>query len=906
MNNCNYTDVKKYFNYLNSSPSAVFAGWWEGTDRKPIKGAGKTFLAAGEIENMCAEHSSQGLDCCLHVTLNETNGVGRKGSDMKGFRVLCVDLDREVGSDEIRHIRDDMKPSMIVESSPGHYHLYWKLVPDSVTAEDWKAWQLGLAWKLGGDTSLGSLAHTIRVPGFERTCKDGSRFVPRIVWSAEPVFALTAFGVGAEWPAVKEWGEKGSIKHKELIRANSSNLKNIDTSGDISEVLIGDRNNWLFSRLGDACFKHKLTESEARALGLRMNGNLNCPLDEDEVESVRHSAWSAAQGRLQKSEDLKMERHNQAVELLDLDLDEVSKAAAQEVAVDTNIDTDNPTFSGNGHAHHAGTPAGDASSGAPTVEKVLPESLRAAARLLGEHLIDSLGMDFIKKLGQGVRHKQYQSIAPDLAAAWRHIGSNRKGIVDAVVSGRTVWGAGRVAREKVSRDLGVPMLRSAINAAAGEGLRQSVPGFDRPMDSRALSACAGTAWDELLLEPSMHRQNPDVIVMQNGVYHLREQYFEVRARAPYEYSHPVAFNFRTDVAAAVNEGCAASAVVPTFCKYVQDWFPGDNEIIKVLLRFFGYCFTTDYSRQQFGFFYGPTRAGKGCLCRIAHGLVGEENYCSAYYYMLDGGFKSAEMHDKLIITVEEAEGTAAEHEKRMGQLKKMLGGEQLYFERKYAQPIHDYLIGKVIFQANAPLKYEDKGHSIRSRLLCVGFEQSFETACKWVEPDKEILTAEADALGTLMVLAWARGRELGRPFAVENCRALEIGTAEIAESIDVVGAILKKYCVKDGTAGVRSAALKLAVDIAVEIKEVPITGRVDVRIKQEMKMLFPSVKYSQNMVITAIKRDGPRSVSGHERQRGYVGVRFNLDGFVSDYETDSDESSLNLAHKLNELKELCL
>src|SRR4051812_31538625 len=59
----------------------------------------------------------------IFVTVNKTDGKGRKNKNVTAVRALFVDLD---GSpiDPVRAWR--LKPHIIVESSPDKYHAYWR------------------------------------------------------------------------------------------------------------------------------------------------------------------------------------------------------------------------------------------------------------------------------------------------------------------------------------------------------------------------------------------------------------------------------------------------------------------------------------------------------------------------------------------------------------------------------------------------------------------------------------------------------------------------------------------------------------------------------------------------------------------------------------------------------------
>ena len=58
----------------------------------------------------------------IFVTINQTDGKGRKTENIVGVRAIFVDLD---GSPLEPIFSAPLSPHIIIESSPGRYHAYW-------------------------------------------------------------------------------------------------------------------------------------------------------------------------------------------------------------------------------------------------------------------------------------------------------------------------------------------------------------------------------------------------------------------------------------------------------------------------------------------------------------------------------------------------------------------------------------------------------------------------------------------------------------------------------------------------------------------------------------------------------------------------------------------------------------
>lgn len=989
-----------FFKLLSASDKAIFTCSIMRPDGGGVvSGYGCLFVEARELSDGTLENTvlnasslcgpdSKGryLPVTVHTTLNQTNLSGRRTGNIVSARVLCLDIDREMTADELEELKTKYVPHLIIESSPNRFHIYWKVSP-TIPLARWQSFQLGLAWRFGGDKNAAALTAMMRVPGFERVTKTGELFVPRSVWKVSGGSAgeLTEKGVLHKFQGIPDWEEKGLADQKaerkrmgELARAAWKAVAERQGEGagrqhraaeagmrfeDLPDV---GRNMAIYMAVKEESFQQELTLDAAQAFGGVLNSRFERPLDSWEVAKVVGSAWRKADDALAR----RRERHQEAVGMLgEGETVAADPPAAPDPPAADETDTAAAVIRDNPLTHLAqqlvpvpldGGPvilqspppwlrqgslgsriaevldSGDANR-AQAVEAVgksngchgsngtelpdniithlnfpdalvpalvavsdsasqpeppaaeprlcLPKSIGLAGKRLGEILWEKDRERAIGMLAGGLTLKNYEGLADYVCEKWSEIGAFRKDGPVVFLEGRSRWGSAVHFGVGVERDnfilvvvkalhgLGVACRKSegvgtAEERAKTEPLRKRLKNL--PTQAQ-LGQIGKVVWAAACGWKPRKRQPGGVIVFQNGVFDLDSGRFSADVTAPLKYSHPVACRFDERTAEAVFRGADVDDIVPRFAGYMQDWFPGDTGIVKVLLRYFGYCMTTDYSRQMFAFFYGPTRAGKGSICRTMCALLGDANYYSADYEVLDKNFKSAGMHDKLLVSIEEAEGGEKEVERRMNYLKKLLGGEKVTFERKYAQPFDDNVIGKFVFQSNEPPKYQDKGHAIRARMICVGFERSFENAEAFVDPVMNVLEKEADALGTLMALAWARGRQENKCFAVIGSQALDVGQAEVGEAIDIVGSLVRKYCSYEFDAKVRSSTLKQAVELMAEERECALPSQINVRIKQEVCVHYPKCSYGRQRF---------ENVS----QRGYKNLKFNGEKFLEDYE----------------------
>lgn len=123
-----------------SGPPKVLHGSWEDLHRQLVR----------------ANNAGQGL----FVTINETDGKGRKTENIKKVEAVFVDLD---GAPLQPVLDAEATPHLIVESSPERYHAYW-FVQD-LSLDRFSLVQRRLAEKFNGDPAVVDLPRVMRVPG---------------------------------------------------------------------------------------------------------------------------------------------------------------------------------------------------------------------------------------------------------------------------------------------------------------------------------------------------------------------------------------------------------------------------------------------------------------------------------------------------------------------------------------------------------------------------------------------------------------------------------------------------------------------------------------------------------------------------------------------------------------------
>ncbi|HAR37770.1 MAG TPA: hypothetical protein DCS09_03885 [Porphyromonadaceae bacterium] len=205
----------------------------------------------------------------IFLTINETDGKGRKRDNIKRVRAIFVDLD---GSPLEPVLEYD--PHLVVETSPGKYHAYW-FVKD-FPLEAFSPTQKTLAEMFEGDPVVNDISRVMRIPGYWH--QKGEPFMSRIVLESyyEP---LSYAEVVQKFPPkpVKQWSRPKEQEYDE----------NSDYKGQYGTDK-GNRNHGLARFIG-GMVKRRKDFGHMHNEAYRWGKGCNPPLSDNEIESVLRS-----------------------------------------------------------------------------------------------------------------------------------------------------------------------------------------------------------------------------------------------------------------------------------------------------------------------------------------------------------------------------------------------------------------------------------------------------------------------------------------------------------------------------------------------------------------------------------------------------------------------------------------
>jgi hypothetical protein len=129
----------------------------------------------------------------VFVTINETDGKGRKAKNIVRIRAVFVDLD---GAPLAPVMSGRCLPHIIVESSPQRWHAYWLV--QGMALEDFTPIQWAAIRRYNADPIIHDLPRVMRLPGFVHAkVKNGVKsepFVSGIIHTRDgPAYPATTF-----------------------------------------------------------------------------------------------------------------------------------------------------------------------------------------------------------------------------------------------------------------------------------------------------------------------------------------------------------------------------------------------------------------------------------------------------------------------------------------------------------------------------------------------------------------------------------------------------------------------------------------------------------------------------------------------------------------------------------------
>ena len=185
------------------------------SDRRQTSGSSLTRLVHGDLNSckrLLKELNQSGGG--VFVTINQTDLTGRKAENVIATRAVFADLD---GAPLEPILNFELEPQIVVESSPGRWHAYWRCY---ISLTDFGGIQTAIIKKFGGDPSIKDLPRVMRLPGFfHQKHPDKEPFMTRIesIMEGEHLAPYTTQEILKAFPIIDvkrmSSGERNSIRY---------------------------------------------------------------------------------------------------------------------------------------------------------------------------------------------------------------------------------------------------------------------------------------------------------------------------------------------------------------------------------------------------------------------------------------------------------------------------------------------------------------------------------------------------------------------------------------------------------------------------------------------------------------------------------------------------------------------
>jgi len=218
--------------------------------------------------------------------------------------------------------------------------------------------------------------------------------------------------------------------------------------------------------------------------------------------------------------------------------------------------------------------------------------------------------------------------------------------------------------------------------------------------------------DETEKESWLNGKTDRVINMMNGLFFVKDK--ELRQHDDNYFStQQLDFNYEE------------SAECPEWMGCLENWFndSGSREALKTM---FAYIVSKRTDAHKMFFMIGKTRAGKGTASKVLESMVGGINTCGPSIGSLTKDFGLAQLIDKSLALVGEAQLSKRDDSSGIASLLKSITGEDVMsVNRKNKDHLDVRLNVRFVFMANHIDQFPDVSGALSNRFLIIPFRSSF-------------------------------------------------------------------------------------------------------------------------------------------------------------------------------------
>lgn len=226
-----------------------------------------------------------------------------------------------------------------------------------------------------------------------------------------------------------------------------------------------------------------------------------------------------------------------------------------------------------------------------------------------------------------------------------------------------------------------------------------------------------------------------------------------------------------------------------WCEFLRELFGDDQDSIRLLRDWFGYCLTADTSQQKILLMIGPRRSGKGTIARVLTNLVGAGNVVGPTVSSLAGQFGLQPLLGKSLAIVSDARFTGESVMTVVERLLCISGEDAVSIDRKFKESVTLKLPVKFAFLTNELPRFNDASTALAGRFLVLRLTKSF-----YGNEDIHLIEALRAELPSILLWAiegWHALRDRGRFLEPEASRA---AIQDIEDLSSPVNAFVRERC----------------------------------------------------------------------------------------------------------------
>jgi putative DNA primase/helicase len=229
---------------------------------------------------------------------------------------------------------------------------------------------------------------------------------------------------------------------------------------------------------------------------------------------------------------------------------------------------------------------------------------------------------------------------------------------------------------------------------------------------------------------------------------------------------------------------AAAPEPKNWLAFLHQLWNDDPESIDTLQEWFGYCLTPDTSFQKAIMMIGPRRSGKGTICKVLKGIVGERNTASINLGSLAGDFGLWPLLEKSLAIVPDCRLTDkyAGDAHIVEQFLSITGEDDVTVNRKGISQVITKLRTRFTLCANEVPRLKDPALALPGRLIILRMMKTF-FGCEDRTLYDQKLEPELPSILIWAIVGWQRLQNRGRfvqpDSGLELVRAMEALASQV-------------------------------------------------------------------------------------------------------------------------------